>query len=191
MPVQKSKTYIHEQFPKTAENPFPLLGVEFKARRVAHNGLNQTLDIVNRKDGAQVEQIAGFYTYEKVDTSRFIKLFANGVGAIKDLPHAGTRVFFKIAEEMLEKKGIDQLTLSYQKYANDIDSMSEATYNRGLKSLISAGIIRGVLNNPSRFWVNPNYIFNGRRQEVTHCYERSDAANEPVAEKAEELYETV
>jgi hypothetical protein len=191
MTTQKIRESIHDKFPKTAENPFPLQGVEFKPRRKAHNGLNQTLDIVSRKDGAQVEQIAGFYTYEKVDTTRFVKLFANGVGTIKELPHAGIRVFFKIAEELLQKKGIDQLTLSYQKYASDTDSMSEATYNRGLKSLITAGIIRGVLNNPSRFWVNPNYIFNGRRQEFTHSFEINDEKKQIIETQTEEEYETV
>ena len=69
--------------------------------------------LVNSDTGEISAPIAGFWEAEEVDSSRFIKLFVNGVKALAELTNPGTRVFELLYIEMQNQIGKDQVYLSY------------------------------------------------------------------------------
>ena len=72
------------------KNPF-MVEVETKTRRVTNKRGDMAL--VNRDTGEIQSNIAGFWESEEVDSTKFVKLFVQGVKALKELTGAGTKVF--------------------------------------------------------------------------------------------------
>ena len=71
-------------------NPFLQSGlVKPKTKRITNRRGDM---MVVGETGEIVAPIAGFWQAEEVDSSKFIKLYVNGVRAFKDLTNAGTRV---------------------------------------------------------------------------------------------------
>ena len=60
-------------------------------------------------------------------------------------------------------------------------SMSKETMKRGLRELNNAQIIARTVKQ-GRFYINPNFIFNGDRIAFTTLIERSDNHNEDQQE---------
>ena len=60
-------------------------------------------------------------------------------------------------------------------------TMSKETLKRGLRELNDAQIIARTVKQ-GRFYINPNFIFNGDRIAFTTLIERSDTHNEDQQE---------
>lgn len=105
---------------------------------------------------------AGFWESEEIDSTRFIKLFVNGVRALTELTNAGTKVFAMLYAEMQSAPNKDRAWLSFSGVNQAITPMSESTYTRGMRELINKKFIAATPQQ-GWFWVNPDYIWNGDR----------------------------
>lgn len=142
-------------------NPFlAQAAVQTKTRRVTNKRGDMML--VSSETGEIKAPIAGFWEAEEVDSTKFIKLFVNGVKALAELSNAGTRVFELLYIEMQNNIGKDQIYLSYSGLDKNLKSISRSTFSRGLAELIEKKFI-AAMPAVGWYWVNPDFIWNGDR----------------------------
>lgn len=152
------------------ENPFMAgTNVATKTRRVTNKRGNMML-VSN--EGEIVSNVAGFWEAEAVDSTKFLKLFVNGVKALAELSNAGARVFELLYIEMQNNIGKDQVYLSFTAVDATTTSVSRATYKRGLAELIDKKFI-AAMPAVGWYWVNPDFIWNGDRLAFVKEYHKA------------------
>lgn len=117
--------------------------------------------IVSERTG-EIVAPASFWQAQEVDKTQFVKLYVNGVKAIKDLTGAGTTVFHLLYLEVQKNTGRDVVYLSYSDINQAEIAMSKATFMKGMKELIEKGFIAESLTQ-GKYFLNPDFMFNGDR----------------------------
>jgi hypothetical protein len=157
-----------------------------KRRRVA-TGVRR--DLIDAQTG-EVTHAATVHTIEEKDDAEFVKVFAAGVQAIYELTKTGHKAFQAILEvyqaEPMSGGFSDSVYLSW--FGNGLSgrdlAMSEKTFQRGLKELLSKGFLAPRSEN--LFWVNPSLFFKGDRVAFIREYRRrkptGDAADRQTLE---------
>jgi hypothetical protein len=125
----------------------------------------------------------GFWWDEEVDTSRFVKLFLDGIKQAAGLSKTGIQVFELVYHEMRANPGSDEIKLN-QYVAKDHD-ISDRTYQRGVRELLEKEFL---FRSPSDgvFFVNIRFMFNGDRLAFVKSYHLKDSARQeelPLAER--------
>jgi hypothetical protein len=151
------------------KNPF-LVEVTTKTRRVTNKRGDMML--VNNQTGEIQSNIAGFWEAEEVDSTKFVKLFVQGVKALKELTGAGTKVFEVLYLRVQDNIGKDQIFMAFSSVDHALTPMSQATYKRGMAELIEKGFIAAT---PSQgmYWLNPSFVWNGDRLAFVKEYRRA------------------
>lgn len=126
-------------------------------------------------EGEIVSNVAGFWEAEEVDSTKFIKLFVNGVKALAELSNAGAKVFELLYIEMQSNIGKDRVFLSFTAVDGTTSTISRATYKRGLAELIDKKFIAAT-HVQNMFWVNPDFIWNGDRLAFVKEYRKAGRA---------------
>lgn len=157
--VTKSKRgltkYDHNPFLKVTSDH-----TKSGSRRISNKAGNSMMVI----DGGTGEIVApaGFWQYQEVDKTQFVKLYINGVKAFKELTGAGTKVFEVLYIKIQSEIGKDSIYLSYVEVDQAITPMSKATFMKGMKELILKGFIaESIVQN--KYYLNPDYMWNGDR----------------------------
>jgi|SRR5476651_282007 len=125
-------------------------------------------------------------TYKKVDGEQFVKLFTANIALTFDLSSAGIKVFsvvlWAVQKGALSKDEIDLDVLMLQEFTETHSDkepplkLSQATFWRGLAELVKAQIIAKTMRQ-GRYFINPNFIFNGDRIAFTTVIERAKRSN--------------
>lgn len=147
-----------------SENPFigsTVANTRDGIRRVTNKTGDQVM-IVSGDTGEVITRGAGFWQTQEVDRTQFVKLYINGVKALQDLTSAGTKVFGVLYEEVQKQIGRDRLYLSFSTVNQAFNPMSEATYTRGMRELVTKRFI-AASEHQGIFFVNPDYMWNGDR----------------------------
>lgn len=105
---------------------------------------------------------AGFWQAQEVDKTQFVKLFVNGVKALKDLTGAGTKVFELLYLKVQESVGKDQIWLTFPSIDQVATPLGETTFYRGMKELLGKGFVAESMT-PGLYYLNPDYMWNGDR----------------------------
>lgn len=124
----------------------------------------------------ELAAVATIHVVEDRDDAEFVKVFAEGVRAAFELTRTGYRVFQAVL-------AIYQNTSMRGGYAEAVElfwfndglngktvDMSEKTFQRGLKELLSKGFLYPRM--ASSFWVNPSLFFKGDRVAFVREYRR-------------------
>ena len=124
----------------------------------------------------------GFWWEEEVDTTRFVKLFLDGIKQAARLSKAGMQVFELVYYEMRANHDSDEIKLNL--YVAKDRGLAERTYHRGVRELLEKEFI---YRSPSDgvFFVNIRFIFNGDRLAFVKEYHLKGAARQqelPLAE---------
>ena len=160
------------------ENPFMAgANVATRTRRVTNKRGDMML--VSRGTGEVQSNIAGFWESEEVDSTKFLKLFVNGVRALAELSNPGARVFELLYIEMQNNVGKDQVYLSFTGIEEET-KISRATFKRGMAELIDKKFL-AAMPAVGWYWVNPDFIWNGDRLAFVKEYKR--ASSKPKAEQ--------
>jgi hypothetical protein len=109
----------------------------------------------------------GFWWQEEVDSSRFVKLFLDGIKQAAGLSKSGMQVFELVYHQMRANPGSDEIKLN-QYVAND-HGLTNRTYWRGLRELLEKEFL---YRSPSEgvFFVNIRFMFNGDRLAFVRTY---------------------
>lgn len=157
-----------------SENPFlsnaaanTRHGVKRITDRSGHNSM-----IVSGE--GEVIAPAGFHQIIDVDKTQFVKLFINGVKALKELSGAGTKVFELLYLKVQENIGSDVIYISLSEVDQQVTPMSKATYLKGMKELILKEFIAESLTQ-NKYFLNPDYMWNGDRLAFVKEYRKVKA----------------
>jgi len=117
----------------------------------------------------------GFWWEEEVDSSRFVKLFLEGIKQAASLSKAGMQVFELVYHEMRANHDSDEVKLNL--YVAKDRGVAERTYHRGVRELLEKEFI---YRSPSDgvFFVNIRFIFNGDRLAFVKSYHLKGAARQ-------------
>lgn len=129
-------------------------------RKISNSDGNRMM-MVSENTG-EILAPAGFWHAQEVDKTAFVKLFINGVKALKDLTGAGTKVFEVLYLRVQESIGKDQLWITFPSLDQSVTPMSEATFYRGMRELIEKDFIAESLT-PGLYFLNPDFLWNGDR----------------------------
>ncbi|MBI1191517.1 MAG: hypothetical protein GC200_12650 [Tepidisphaera sp.] len=118
----------------------------------------------------------GFWWEEEVDSTRFVKLFLDGIKQAADLSKTGMQVFELVYHEMRANPGSDEIKLN-QYLARD-HGISDRTYQRGVRELLEKEFL---FRSPSDgvFFVNIRFMFNGDRLAFVRSYHLKDPSRQP------------
>lgn len=153
------------------ENPFleaASSSTKTRAKKIT-NSAGDRLMVVSESSGEIVAPMAGFWHTEEVDKTQFVKLYVNGVKAFKDLTAAGTKVFELLYLSIQKNIGKDQVHISFNAIDQAVSPISEATFYRGMKELVSKGFVAESLMT-NVYFVNPDYLWNGDRLAFVKDY---------------------
>jgi len=147
--------------------------IRVQRRYIRTRGTSQQL--VDPRTG-ELAAVATIHVVEERDDAEFVKVFAEGVRAAFELTRTGYRVFQAVL-------AIYQNTSMRGGYAEAVElfwfndglngktvDMSEKTFQRGLKELLSKGFLYPRM--ASSFWVNPSLFFKGDRVAFVREYRR-------------------
>jgi hypothetical protein len=117
----------------------------------------------------------GFWWEEEVDTTRFVKLFLDGIKQAAGLSKTGMQVFELVYQEMRANPGSDEIKLN--QYVAKDHGISDRTYQRGVRELLEKEFL---YRSPSDgvFFVNIRFMFNGDRLAFVRSYHLKDAGRQ-------------
>jgi hypothetical protein len=117
----------------------------------------------------------GFWWEEEVDTTRFVKLFLDGIKQAAGLSKTGIQVFELVYHEMRANPGRDEIKLN--QYVAKDHGISDRTYQRGVRELLEKEFL---YRSPSDgvFFVNIRFMFNGDRLAFVRSYHLKDASRQ-------------
>ena len=117
----------------------------------------------------------GFYEFEEVDNTKFVKLFLAGIKQAAGLSKSGLTIFELVYKELQQHPGEDEIKLSYYTASEQLKGLTERTYQRGLRELLDK---RFLYRSPSDgvFFVNIRFMFNDDRLAFVKGYRRKGAA---------------
>ena len=109
----------------------------------------------------------GFWWQEEVDSSRFVKLFLEGIKQAAGLSKTGIQVFELVYHEMRANPGSDEIKLNH--YVAKDHGINDRTYQRGVRELLEKQFL---YRSPSDgvFFVNIRFMFNGDRLAFVRTY---------------------
>lgn len=118
-------------------------------------------------DTGEIHPTAGIYTVEEIDQAQFVKIYPATIAATYGLTKTGLRVFQEILVQYQNMKMsggyIEDVRLFW--FDGGLDGraldMSEKTFQRGLKELLTNGFLSPRM--PGIYWVNPVLFFRGDR----------------------------
>ncbi|WP_024768437.1 hypothetical protein [Aquimarina macrocephali] len=114
---------------------------------------------------------AGFYEFEEVDDTKFVKLFLAGIKQVSGLSKSGMTLLEIVYKELQGRVGEDKVILSYFAASEQVEDLNERTYRRGIRELLDKEFL---YRSPSDgvFFVNIRYMFNGDRLAFVKGYQR-------------------
>ena len=171
-------------FGRYKDNPFlegMVVPVKGKQVRLSRLGRDDNI-LVNQNTG----EVQGTHvtTYKRVDSEQFVKLFTANIGLTFELSSAGIKAFgvlvWSVQNSALSKDEVDLDTLVLEAFLQCQVSASKqplrlslATFKRGLNELEKAKIIAKTMRQ-GRYFINPNFVFNGDRIAFTTVIERKN-----------------
>ena len=126
------------------------------------------------------------YEWEEVDKERFVKLFLAGVKQAAGLSKAGLAIFEVVYNLIRESPNSDEVKLGFFVASEQIESINERTYQRGLRELLDKEFL---YRSPSDgvFFVNIRYMFNGDRLAFVKAYHLQGSAPKAGTAKKKRL----
>lgn len=157
-----------------AKNPF-LAGFSVPTRN-RRTGMDRNLAIMDMETGV-IDGAAEIVRREIVDAEKFLKVFQAQMSVFFGLSAPSIKVLTAAFMEASSMQGKDYIHMSERIAAQHAkragENLPRATYFRGRKGLIEAGIIAPA-EEPNQYWINPAIFFNGSR--VRFVTELSKAA---------------
>lgn len=152
-------------------------------RRLIKSGRGE--DLVNPITG-EITGVAAIHQIEERDDSEFVKVFAAGVAASYELTKTAQRVFQVVLDQYqrtpMSRGYADSVNLLW--FGDGIEGrdvgMSEKTFQRGLKELLSKKFI--APKDGVSFWTNPALFFKGDRVMFIKEYHRKSVSKQEELE---------
>lgn len=142
-------------------------GMPTRSRRIHVPGGKAAMIVDNSTGEIKGLGGMGFWWEEEVDSTRFVKLFLDGIRQAAGLSKTGIQVFELVYHQMRANPGSDEIKLNM--YVAKDHGMSERAYQRGVRELLEKEFL---YRSPSDgvFFVNIRFMFNGDRLAFVKSY---------------------
>lgn len=167
-------------------NPFlddMIVPVKGRQVRLSRLGRDENI-LVNQSTG----EVQGTHvtTFKRVDGEQFVKLFTANIGLTFGLSAAGIKAFgvllWVVQNRALSKDEVDLDSLTLEEFLDVHKNTDEkplklslATFKRGINEMEKAQIVAKTMRQ-GRYFINPNFVFNGDRIAFTTVIERKKEA---------------
>jgi hypothetical protein len=157
-------------------------GLPTRTRRISVPGGKGSVIVDNGTGEIKGIGGMGFWWEEEVDTTRFVKLFLDGIKQAAGLSKAGMQVFEMVYHAMRANPSSDEIKLNY--YTARDQGISDRTYHRGVRELLEKEFL---YRSPSDgvFFVNIRFMFNGDRLAFVKTYHLKDASRQQELQLAD------
>lgn len=167
-------TYVARPKLKYGESPFLSEGIDMEVQPRTY-ARAQVGTFIDSETGE--ECLARHQFMRPVDKDEFLKIYAEGVKALFNLPASAVKVLTVMLESYRGTRNIkrgkyteDMVYITYRSAVADHGyDRTEATYIAGLNHLIVQSIIAPHLDH-GWFFVNPNLFFKGNRYDFVRSY---------------------
>ena len=125
---EKKENKSRRGLTKYRENPFLMIAssnTKGGVRKI-EGKTDDRLMVVSEDTGERLGG-AGFFKYQEVDKTQFLKLYINGVKAITELSSAGTKVFEVLYRTVQENKDSDKIFMAFDLVDQSIVKIARAT----------------------------------------------------------------
>ena len=169
-------------------NPFlddMIVPVKDRQVRLSRLGRDENI-LVNQSTG----EVQGTHvtTFKRVDGEQFVKLFTANIGLTFGLSAAGIKAFgvllWVVQNRALSKDEVDLDSLTLEEFLDVHKNTDEkplklslATFKRGINEMEKAQIVAKTMRQ-GRYFINPNFVFNGDRIAFTTVIERKKRESE-------------
>lgn len=130
--------------------------------------------------------IAGIWQAHEVDDAKFIKVFSAAMGQFFGFSKAGIHMFQVLVSEVQKNINTDRLYFSFKKLEREGMQMSQATFTRGMRELMTQKFLAPT-PEIGWFWLNPAYMWNGDRFHFVQEYRRKGGKFSDPRQQALEL----
>jgi hypothetical protein len=150
-------------------------GIPTRSRRFQVPGGKASMIVDNSTGELKGIGGMGFWWDEEVDTTRFVKMFLDGIKQAAGLSKTGIQVFELVYLQMRANPGSDEIKLN--QYVAKDHGMSDRTYQRGVRELLEKEFL---YRSPSDgvFFVNIRFMFNGDRLAFVKSYHLKGASRQ-------------
>lgn len=176
-------------------NPFlddMIVPVKGKQVRLSRLGRDQNI-LVNQSTGEH--QGTHVTTFKRVDGEQFVKLFTANIGLTFELSSAGIKAFgvllWLVQNRALSKDEVDMDSFALEDFLEAHAGSNEqplrlslATFKRGINEMEKAQIVAKTMRQ-GRYFINPNFVFNGDRIAFTTVIERKKRTEQEQLEVQE------
>ena len=169
-------------------NPFlddMIVPVKGRQVRLSRLGRDENI-LVNQSTG----EVQGTHvtTFKRVDGEQFIKLFTANIGLTFGLSASGIKAFgvllWVVQNRALSNDEVDLDSLTLEEFLDVHKNTDEkplklslATFKRGINEMEKAQIVAKTMRQ-GRYFINPNFVFNGDRIAFTTVIERKKRESE-------------
>lgn len=167
-----SKAIRHEFNPFTQD-----MMISKRSKQVRVSPMGKDKNVLVNQDTGEVKGTQ-VVTYRQVDSAQFVKLFAENIAMTFNLKAAGFKSF-NVLMYAVQSTGWNTDTIELDSYllekfneTHDL-TLSRTVFTRGLGELENAQIIAKTIRK-GRYYINPNFVFNGDRISFSQVIERVD-----------------
>ena len=175
---------VKRGFPVYRTNPSvpPANGIPTRNRRFQVPGGKASVIVDNSTGELKGIGGMGFWWDEEVDTTRFVKMFLDGIKQAAGLSKRGIQVFELVYLQMRANPGSDEIKLNL--YVAKDHGINDRTYQRGVRELLEKEFL---YKSPSDgvFFVNIRFMFNGDRLAFVRSYHLKGAGRQQELALAE------
>jgi hypothetical protein len=157
-------------------------GIPTRSRRFQVPGGKASMIVDNSTGELKGIGGMGFWWDEEVDTTRFVKMFLDGIKQAAGLSKTGIQVFELVYLQMRANPGSDEIKLN--QYVAKDHGMSDRTYQRGVRELLEKEFLYRSQSD-GVFFVNIRFMFNGDRLAFVKSYHLKGTSRQhelPLAE---------
>lgn len=178
-PEPKNLNVLREKhgYPVYRHNPsVPDAGSISKRKKVRYG--NEQKGFVLDTSSGEVLNVggAGFYEYEEVDDTKFVKMFLAGIKQTAGLSKSGLSIFEIVYNQLQNNPSTDEVKLNYFLASEEIKDLNDRTFRRGIKELLDKEFIfRSPIDGI--YFVNIRFMFNGDRLAFVKGYKRKSSSS--------------
>lgn len=133
-------------------------------------------NVVDRETGEVLSDVKSniiFRRKQYVDNQQFIKIYSKSLRDIFDLSYGALKVFFYFMHIMQNSKDSDLVWFD----VNECQEFCKYKNHRPVYDNVTELVKKAIIcksDKPHRFWVNPQFVFNGNRIVVFNEFIKKD-----------------
>lgn len=150
-----------KEFPVTKENPFTLIGLDTKVI-IPYKSSNVA---VNRDTG-ELFELNPFLEQKTVtvDLPTFTKIYHKSLPTVKDFSNSALKVYCYILNNI--RINSDEIYMYMGELKEFTGYRTTANIYKGITELLEKQFIARATGSTEKYWVNANFLFNGKRQKL-------------------------